>query len=290
MTEIFGRKGKLDESYRISDNVIKDLPACEQEKGKVFHGRDARNSRGGSSEFSFQTSIGKNSRDDSFPAKTNHSPLALRSNETNRNEGRYVGKNDEGFSTRRWNSNCFDLLSTRVGIDRGWRVIFKGHIVRPLCTGYTRLATIADIIPFDRKSIRFDNYGKPRYRPLWIVFFHRGLDTETTKWSLFVSPFAWKTYPILGNIYKYFVRYNFDETTSLRPTVFSVKIFPGKFDSMRNDCVETHWWEYSFQNAIRGVSCSNLTNNEFVRLTDRSKLSRTILGFESFVNKRYLEY
>lgn len=95
------RKGKLDESYRISDNVIKDLPACEQEKGKVFHGRDARNSRGGSSEFSFQTSIGKNSRDDSFPAKTNHSPLALRSNETNRNEGRYVGKNDEGFSTRR---------------------------------------------------------------------------------------------------------------------------------------------------------------------------------------------
>lgn len=288
MTEIFGRKGKLDESYRISDNVIKDLPACEQEKGKVFHGRDARNSRGGSSEFSFQTSIGKNSRDDSFPAKTNHSPLALRSNETNRNEGRYVGKNDEGFSTRRWNSNCFDLLSTRVGIDRGWRVIFKGHIVRPLCTGYTRLATIADIIPFDRKSIRFDNYGKPRYRPLWIVFFHRGLDTETTKWSLFVSPFAWKTYPILGNIYKYFVRYNFDETTSLRPTVFSVKIFPGKFDSMRNDCVENHW--YSFQNAIRGVSCSNLTNNEFVRLTDRSKLSRTILGFESFVNKRYLDY
>lgn len=56
------------------------------------------------------------------------------------------------------------------------------------------------------------------------------------------------------------------------------------------DYVENYWWEYSFQNAICGVSCSNLTNNEFVRLTDRSKLSRTILGFESFVNKRYLEY
>ena len=52
MTEIFGRKGKLDESYRISDNVIKDLAACFE--GKVFHGR---NSCGGSLEFLFQTSI-----------------------------------------------------------------------------------------------------------------------------------------------------------------------------------------------------------------------------------------
>lgn len=46
------RKGKLDESYRISDNVIKDLAACFE--GKVFHGR---NSCGGSLEFLFQTSI-----------------------------------------------------------------------------------------------------------------------------------------------------------------------------------------------------------------------------------------
>lgn len=164
-------------------------------EGKLFHGHETISPR----------PVRKMPEMIRFPPLANTARSPSTNNESSRNERRYV-------KSRRWNSNCFHLLSARVGIDREWRYFQRTHCSR---IAY-RLATIADAIPFHRKSIRFE-----------IILSFLFLSAKTTKRNLFVPIFMKNCIHlrIFGR-----VRECLNEKC-FRPTVFSVKIFPGKFDS-----------------------------------------------------------